>query len=1319
MHRAFTPDQHFPPDELPEPQFPRQSAFRSTRDPQVQNEPSFHPVQNSALNSFLNRPTGQVLVENENRVVHPSQAPARNPFLNRPFPVRPSPPENSCSVPYQKLPKFDEIPLFSGDLTAFKPFWDYFEPRIHLVPAPAYEKMIRLQHALKGGSAAYIVENRARTLEDYESVITILTTRYLDQSKIEDFLEFELLAISPPIHDDSRSLLEFADKIDTFKSRFRHNRSEIPRNVVKKLFYKLDTETRRHATLRSSVKGYDLNNVDDFLKFLYELAAETEKWFFAPGKENVKPQTRSNPVVTPKNHFRIHGSVDTPSGCPFCSENHKASDCSKVKSYDARMQSLKVQRKCFRCFDPNHLSSAFPAPAYEKMIRLQHALKGGSAAYIVENRARTLEDYESVITILTTRYLDQSKIEDFLEFELLAISPPIHDDSRSLLEFADKIDTFKSRFRHNRSEIPRNVVKKLFYKLDTETRRHATLRSSVKGYDLNNVDDFLKFLYELAAETEKWFFAPGKENVKPQTRSNPVVTPKNHFRIHGSVDTPSGCPFCSENHKASDCSKVKSYDARMQSLKVQRKCFRCFDPNHLSSACERKFSCEKCGKNHQTFVCPPRSDLPVISPSNSVPVGDSESNALCFTIISSESKNEPPPVFPSQVGTKFCMISVNCQCSESVPPNPVNLFVDCGSDINFMKKSAVISDIPLVFDRNLIVSSFHGSIRVKSCRLNVVFSPNENQRFNFVPDVSHNPVGFTVHVVDDTLFERLKGSRFSRDVDVILGVDAMMALQFSVTEYRSDAGYQIVKTCLGYFEAGSRRPFTQLHPTNIVPPPLGSVVSKEQFSAPDVSVIPDAVPVSPALVSRQVHPPRCMLSSPCQDLKRRILVNGHMIDYGPKFPFKFTGDDPPTMAPGVSRLRVRICIFPRNDRQNGIKGREIANYGRINLCFVCIARLVVSNKIYFYLSIVCLRSYRLESISGRVKRALNHDSYSSCDMATTTRNLSSSPQLASRLVDLSVSDSRSVSPTMSPVVRNSTQIGRNITTRLNQLIRDFPSLVSILESISALETPRDDFVDPNIADYSDFPRDLEYFQDRIDIIDQALIKWDNIIEELSSFDIEASVLEEGVKSKYFEDHQLDSNLGKFRHLCRSGLLHSRRLKLVIPEQRFSSLTTCISPTSRRQSPVMHRAFTPDQHFPPDELPEPQFPRQSAFRSTRDPQVQNEPSFHPVQNSALNSFLNRPTGQVLVENENRVVHPSQAPARNPFLNRPFPVRPSPPENSCSVPYQKLPKFDEIPLFSVVKMQEEDPLFGLAAPPEMGLGFQEKIGAEAAIDEKLAV
>ncbi|CAD5233438.1 unnamed protein product [Bursaphelenchus xylophilus] len=191
----------------------------------------------------------------------------------------------------------------------------------------------------------------------------------------------------------------------------------------------------------------------------------------------------------------------------------------------------------------------------------------------------------------------------------------------------------------------------------------------------------------------------------------------------------------------------------------------------------------------------------------------------------------------------------------------------------------------------------------------------------------------------------------------------MMALQFSVTEYRSDAGYQIVKTCLGYFEAGSRRPFTQLHPTNIVPPPLGSVVSKEQFSAPDVSVIPDAVPVSPALVSRQVHPPRCMLSSPCQDLKRRILVNGHMIDYGPKFPFKFTGDDPPTMAPGVSRLRVRICIFPRNDRQNGIKGREIANYGRINLCFVCIARLVVSNKIYFYLSIVCLRSYRLESIS--------------------------------------------------------------------------------------------------------------------------------------------------------------------------------------------------------------------------------------------------------------------------------------------------------------------------------------------------------------------
>uniref|UniRef100_A0A1I7S1F7 Peptidase A2 domain-containing protein n=1 Tax=Bursaphelenchus xylophilus TaxID=6326 RepID=A0A1I7S1F7_BURXY len=359
----------------------------------------------------------------------------------------------------------------------------------------------------------------------------------------------------------------------------------------------------------------------------------------------------------------------------------------------------------------------------------------------------------------------------------------------------------------------------------------------VKGYDLNNVDDFLKFLYELAAETEKWFFAPGKENVKPQTRSNPVVTPKNHFRIHGSVDTPSGCPFCSENHKASDCSKVKSYDARMQSLKVQRKCYRCFDSNHLSSACEKDFSCRKCGKNHQTFMCPPRRDPPVIIPSNSVPVGDSESNALCFTIVS---KSEPPPVFPSKVGTKF-----------------LNLFVDCGSDINFMKKSAVISDIPLVFDRNLTVSSFHGSVRVKSSRLNVIFTPNQNQRFKFVPDVPPNQVVFPVHVVDDSFFDRLKGSKFSRDVDVLLGVDAMMALQFTVTESRSDAGYQLVKTSLGYFEAGARSPYTQLHPTNIVPPPVcptrkcDGTDGKQRRSCPAPEI------ASGQLMEKSKWPPEC------------------------------------------------------------------------------------------------------------------------------------------------------------------------------------------------------------------------------------------------------------------------------------------------------------------------------------------------------------------------------------------------------------------------------------------------------------------------------
>ncbi|CAD5208275.1 unnamed protein product [Bursaphelenchus xylophilus] len=458
------------------------------------------------------------------------------------------------------------------------------------------------------------------------------------------------------------------------------------------------------------------------------------------------------------------------------------------------------------------------------MIRLQHALKDGAAAYIVDNRERTREDYESVITILTTRYLNRSKIEDFLEFELLAIPSPTHNSSRSLLEFADRIDTFRSRFKHNNSEIPRTIVKKLFLKLDTKTREHATLRSSVKGYDLHNINDFLTFLYELALEMEQWQLSSDNVSQKPQVPNHPVSRPKGDIVRPPRIERPPAsnvvlsCPFCSETHKASECPKFKSYSERIESLKSQRRCYRCFSPDHMITRCHRTFICGKCRRNHQTFMCsPPKGS------SNSTPLGNIDSGvepsspALVFAITNNgqfDCQGETQDT-TSQLPVKYCCFSANAEIPQSkVAPHPVHVFIDCGSDLNLIKKStALLLNPRLKLNGNLNIGTLNGSIGSKTSRLTVLFTPGAQDSSN-LPPIPSKPVEIVLNVVDDKFFDKLKGPKFSKSVDTLLGVQAMTKLNMTVTDSRSPSGYTLVKSSLGYFEAGAPLSYEPVHPSH-------------------------------------------------------------------------------------------------------------------------------------------------------------------------------------------------------------------------------------------------------------------------------------------------------------------------------------------------------------------------------------------------------------------------------------------------------------------------------------------------------------------------
>ena len=63
------------------------------------------------------------------------------------------------------------------------------------------------------------------------------------------------------------------------------------------------------------------------------------------------------------------------------------------------------------------------------------------------------------------------------------------------------------------------------------------------------------------------------------------------------------CPFCSGDHKAVDCTKYKTIQARKYRAISQRMCFNCLTPGHPSKNCRSKKTCHICHLHHHTSFC--------------------------------------------------------------------------------------------------------------------------------------------------------------------------------------------------------------------------------------------------------------------------------------------------------------------------------------------------------------------------------------------------------------------------------------------------------------------------------------------------------------------------------------------------------------------------------------------------------------------------------------------------------------------------------------------------------------------------------------------
>ena len=88
------------------------------------------------------------------------------------------PHESASDVSGVKLPKLD-VPTFDGDILRWSSFWEQFvtsvDSRKHLSNA---EKLVYLQHAVKNGSAAGVIQGLSQSGEQYTEAVECLRQRY-------------------------------------------------------------------------------------------------------------------------------------------------------------------------------------------------------------------------------------------------------------------------------------------------------------------------------------------------------------------------------------------------------------------------------------------------------------------------------------------------------------------------------------------------------------------------------------------------------------------------------------------------------------------------------------------------------------------------------------------------------------------------------------------------------------------------------------------------------------------------------------------------------------------------------------------------------------------------------------------------------------------------------------------------------------------------------------------------------------------------------------------------------------------------------------
>lgn len=282
--------------------------------------------------------------------------------LKTPAVAQPADPSSSSSGTTKfsaaRLPKLT-LPTFSGDVLEFTTYMELFDANVHDVSTLTDVQRFSYLRTTLEGEPATLVSNLELTTANYATARATLQDRYGDEAKI--------------VEEHYRRLLRLDPKRETYQDlRDFYNRLELhvrgletqgrPQNTYGDLLAmilmdKLSNDLRRCLARDHRTKTWTLADLIDRLKrelLVMEQDGKASIKTPAPATStaafytNTQDQRKTRPSGRGGSAVATFNPRPIP-GCHFCNGSHKAPDCTKFTTHEARLHEARAKRLCFNC----------------------------------------------------------------------------------------------------------------------------------------------------------------------------------------------------------------------------------------------------------------------------------------------------------------------------------------------------------------------------------------------------------------------------------------------------------------------------------------------------------------------------------------------------------------------------------------------------------------------------------------------------------------------------------------------------------------------------------------------------------------------------------------------------------------------------------------------------------------------------------------------------------------------------------------------------------------------------------------------------------